>query len=138
MNRTFHARIAGYQYFLTLLLGGNAVMAPWGKHALLALVWMLLLVVIIERIIHTSYTITPDNQLILSSGRFIRKRIIPLKEITSVTLRQSMRVGRFSVLRYVLIEYGNRKYASALPVKEQEFIALLEERRSKSMDEALK
>lgn len=132
MNRIFHARIAGYQYFLILVLGANAVMALWGKHAILAIIWMLLLVVVIERIIHTSYTITTDDQLILFSGRFIRKRTIPLKDITSVALHHSMKFGRFSVLRYVLIEYGHGKYATALPVKEKEFIALIEQRLTKN------
>ena len=131
MNRIFHARIASYQYFLLVVLGGNAALALWGKHGILTMIWMLLLVVVIERIIHTTYTITADDQLVLFSGRFIRKRIIPIQEIRTVAVHRSMKVGRFSVLRYVLIEYGKGKYTTALPVKEQAFLALINQRMAK-------
>ena len=37
-----------------------------------------------------------------------------------------MKFGNFAVTNYLLIEYGNGKYASVLPVKEKEFIELIE------------
>lgn len=92
---------------------------------------MLFLVVVIEQVIHTVYTFTTDGLLVLSYGRFIRKRSIPLAEITEVKRCSSMEFGRFAVTRYVLITYSNGgKYATALPVKEQEFMELIEKRRS--------
>lgn len=130
MNRIFHARIAWYQYFLIAILGANAFGFLWCKHILLALILMLLLIVVIEQVIHTAYTLTADGELILSYGRFIRKRIIPIAHITAVKQCSSMKFGSFAVTRYVLIEYGKAKYATALPVKEQEFIELIEKRRN--------
>lgn len=126
MNRIFHARIAWYQYFLLVMLGFNAFVALWCMYILLAAILMLLLVVVIEQVIHTTYTITPDGDLILYLGRFMPKKTIPIREISSVKKFRSMKFGQFSVTSYVLIEYGDGKYASALPVKEEEFIALLE------------
>ena len=115
MNRIFHARIAWYQYFLLVVLTVNAVGALWCKYILVAVLFMLMLIVVIEQIIHTTYTL-------------IRKKIIPLSEITAVRKYHSMKFGRFSVTDYILIEYGKGKFVSVMPVKEQEFAELLEKR----------
>lgn len=125
MNRIFHARIAWYQYFLLIVLTVNAVGALWTKTALLAVLLVLLLIVLIEQIIHTTYTVTTDGKLVVYKGRFSRKKEIPLAEISSVKLCHSMKFGRFSVTRYVLIEYGAQKYEALMPVKEREFLELM-------------
>lgn len=128
MNRIFHARIAWYQYFLLAVVAVNACGFLWCKNILLATVLMLLLIVIIEQVIHTTYTVTTEGDLILSYGRFIRRKVIPIREITEMRKCSSMKVGRFAVTQYVLIEYGHGKYATVLPVKEQEFVATLNRR----------
>lgn len=134
MNRIFHARIAWYQYFLLIMLAINAFATLWGKHIILAVLIMFLLIVVIEQVIHTTYTITPEGDLIIYSGRFIRKKTIPLKEITGVRKVHSMKFGRFSVTNYILIEYGKGKFVSTLPVKEQEFMELLEKKKEISLN----
>ena len=129
MNRIFHARIAAGQYLFIILAGAMAVYGLWEKNILIAVLFMLLLVVSIEKLIHTTYTVTPDGKLVLSFGRFSRSKEILMKDITSVERASSMQVGRFAVMRYVLVKYGEGKCAVLLPVKEEEFIRLLEERR---------
>ena len=106
MNRIFHARIAWYQYFLLVVLTVNVVGALWCKYILPAVLLILMLIVVIEQIIHTVYTVTPDGILEISTGRFIRKKVIPISEITAIRKCHSMKFGRFSVTEYVLIEYG--------------------------------
>ena len=128
MNRIFHARIAWYQYFLLVVLTVNVVGALWCKYILPAVLLILMLIVVIEQIIHTVYTVTPDGILELSTGRFIRKKVIPISEITAIRKCHSMKFGRFSVTEYVLIEYGKGKFVSVMPVKEREFVELLEKR----------
>ena len=128
MKRIFHARIAWYQYFLLVVLTGNVVAALWCKYILPAVLLILMLIVVIEQIIHTVYTVTPDGILEISTGRFIRKKVIPLSEITAIRKCHSMKFGRFSVTEYVLIEYGKGKFVSVMPVKEREFVELLEKR----------
>ena len=128
MNRIFHARIAWYQYFLLVVLTVNAVGALWCKYILPAVLLILMLIVVIEQIIHTVYTVTPDGILEISTGRFIRKKVIPISEITAIRKCHSMKFGRFSVTEYVLIEYGKGKFVSVMPVKEREFVELLEKR----------
>lgn len=129
MNRIFHARIAVGQYLFLALIGILTIFMLWDKYPLPAALCMLWLVITIEKLIHTTYTVTPDGKLILFFGRFSRGKEIPLKDIISVERASSMRVGRFAVMRYVLVKYGqNEKCAALLPVKEEEFIRLLEER----------
>ena len=70
MNRIFHARIAAGQYLFVALAGAIAVYGLWEKRILIAVLFMLLLVVSIEKLIHTTYTITADNRLLLFFGRF--------------------------------------------------------------------
>ena len=128
MNRIFHARIAWYQYFLLVVLTVNVVGALWCKYILPAVLLILMLIVVIGQIIHTVYTVTPDGILEISTGRFIRKKVIPISEITAIRKCHSMKFGRFSVTEYVLIEYGKGKFVSVMPVKEREFVELLEKR----------
>ena len=127
MNRIFHARIAMGQYLFLILIGILAVYMLWYKSPFLAAIFMLWLVVIIEKLIHTTYTVTADNRLLLFFGRFSRGREILLKDITSVERTSSMRIGKFAVMRYVLVRYGEGKCVALLPVKEEEFIRLLKQ-----------
>ena len=92
MNRIFHARIAMGQYLFLILIGILAVYMLWYKSPFLAAIFMLWLVVIIEKLIHTTYTVTPDGKLVLSFGRFSRSKEILMKDITSVE-RASSRQG---------------------------------------------
>lgn len=128
MNRIFHARIAWYQYFLLAVLTVNAVGALWCKYILPAVLFMLMLIVVIEQIIHIVYTVTADGNLEISRGRFIRKKVIPISEITIIQKYRSMKFGSFSVTDYLLIEYGKGKFASVMPVKEREFVELIEKK----------
>lgn len=136
MNRIFHARIAWYQYFLLAVLTVNAVGAIWCKYILLGVTMSLMLIVVIEQVIHTRYTVTDDEKLEINTGRFVRKKVIPMTDITAVRKYNSMRFGRFSVTNYLLIEYGEGKFASVMPVKEHEFIALLNKHLSPDAKQA--
>ena len=129
MNRIFHARIAMGQYLFLILIGSLTVYMLWNKLPLPAALLMIWLLVIIEKLIHTTDTVKPDGKLVLFFGRFSRGKEILLKDITSVERASSMQVGRFALMRYVLVKYGGGKCAVLLPVKEEEFIRLLEERR---------
>ena len=99
MNRIFHARIAIGQYLFLVLTTIIVIYAMWMQHAVMAVLFMLLLVIAIERLIHTTYTLTTDDRLLLFYGR------------------------------YVLVKYGTRgKCAVLLPVKEDMFIKTLTNR----------
>ena len=129
MNRTFHARIAAGQYLFLLMATAIVIHEMWMRRAVVAILFMLLLIVAIERLIHTTYTLTTDGKLILFFGRFSRPKEILLKDIVSVERASSMKIGRFAVMRCVLVKYGTKeKCAMLLPVKEDMFIKVLNER----------
>ena len=129
MNRIFHARIAIGQYLFLVLTTIIVIYAMWMQHAVMAVLFMLLLDIAIERLIHTTYTLTTDDRLLLFYGRFSRSEEISLKDIISVERASSMKIGRFAVMRYVLVKYGTRgKCAVLLPVKEDMFIKTLTNR----------
>lgn len=129
MNKVFHARIPLAQYLFLLLSGGMVLFLLWMKYALPAAFFVLWLIVIIEKLIHTTYTVTTDDMLVLYFGRFTRRKVIALKDITYVERAFSARIGGKSLMHYVLVRYGERdKCVVLLPVKEEEFLRLLKER----------
>lgn len=131
MNRIFHARIAAAQYFFLLLSTAITIHEMWMKHAIMTLIFMLLIIIAIERLIHTTYTLTTDGRLVLYYGRFTRSKEIRLRDIFAVERGSSMKIGRFAIMHYVMVKYGAQgRIAILLPVKEDEFIRTLERRLS--------
>ena len=128
MNRIFHARIVPGQYLFLLLMAVLAFWALWEKNILLAAACMLWLVFLIERLIHTTYTLTTEGTLRIDRGRFSRRRERPLSDIVSVERASSMQVAGRALVRYVLVHYKDGKYDALMPVKEEEFIRLLTKR----------
>lgn len=128
MNRVFHARITWYHLLFLVLVSVCTVYLVWHKQALGALLFSLVLLVLIECVIHTTYTVTAEGLLMIAKGRFYKKRTIPIGEILSIERKRSMTVFNCSVTHFVLIRWGYDKYVALIPVKEKEFIQLIRER----------
>lgn len=128
MNRVFHARIAVAQYASLALLSFLMIFGFWTKEMWTAVIFMLLLVVCIEKLIHTTYTLTSDGKLVLYRGRFLRSKEIALKEIVAVEQASSMKIGRWALLHYVLVRYGNNRCEVFTPVDEETFVRALYKR----------
>jgi len=128
MNRIFHARIAIGQYLFLLLVTGVAIWALWDKHIVLAVLMVILLVLGIEKLIHTTYTLTSDGHLVLYYGRFMKGKTISLQEITEVERVCQMRLFGVGLMRCVLVHHGNKTEA-LMPVKEKEFIDEINKKR---------
>ena len=128
MNRVFHARITWYHLLFLVLVSVCTVYLVWHKQALGALLFSLVLLVLIECVIHTTYTVTAEGLLVIAKGRFYKKRTIPIGEILSIVRKRSMTVFNCSVTHFVLIRWGYDKYVALIPVKEKEFIQLIRER----------
>ena len=111
MNRIFHARIALGQYLFLFLVAGMTVWALWEKHILVAIVMAAILIVGIEKLIHTTYTITSDGNLVVEQVYGIR-------------------LFGVGLMRCVLVHHGNKTEA-LMPVKEEEFIDVINKKRMK-------
>ncbi len=119
MNRTFHERVT-WGLILAMLIGAAvAIWAFWIKQALLAIVFLLMLIILIERAIHTTYTLTTDGKLIIYNGRFMKGKEIDLKDIH--------KVERFSnwLTHGVVVHYGDGRFVPLQPVNEEEFLKAL-------------
>lgn len=128
MNRFFHARIALGQYLFLFLVAGMTIWALWNRHILLALLMVAILIVSIEKLIHTTYTITSDGNLVLYHGRFMPGKTIPLLEVTKVERVYQIRLFGVGLMRCVLVHYNNKTEA-LMPVKEEEFIEVINKKR---------
>ena len=87
MNRIFHVKIAGGTYLFLILLTAVMVFAFWCMKAMIGLVVALGLIIIIERIIHSTYMLTADGKLVVYYGRFYKGKTIPLTDITKFRIR---------------------------------------------------
>ena len=128
MNRIFHARIAIGQYLFLLLVTGVTIWALWDKQIGLAIMMVILLVLGIEKLIHTTYTLTSDGHLVLYYGRFMKGKIISLQEVTGVERVYQLRLFGFGLMRCVLVHHGSKTEA-LMPVKEEEFIDVINKKR---------
>lgn len=128
MNRIFHVKIAGTTYLYLILLTAAMILAFWCMKAIIGLVIALGLIVAIERIIHSTYTLAADGNLMVYYGRFYKGKTIPLADITEVELKRSSGFGGMMASTYVLVHYGEGKLLSLVPVKPEEFINALVKR----------
>ncbi|OYP57248.1 PH domain-containing protein [Segatella bryantii] len=136
MDRLFHQRFtiaakSGITVFVLL-----AFWFFWQKQALVGLFLMIIVVGMIERVLHTTYTfkrvkpIDRDEEtefLIVDKGRFSRNVNIPVPEIKKVCILPTA----FRLSHFILIEYGEGNVASFQPEDDQAFLAELQKRKKK-------
>lgn len=84
-------------------------------------------VLMIERIIHTVYVLTSDGRLIISRGRFSRSLSVPVNEIIRMRV---VRPGLLGV-RYIFIEYGAGHETTVQPVNEEAFMREVRDRQER-------
>lgn len=129
MNRIFHARIHFAMYMLVILLTMCVGWAFWNKAVLTGTAALLLLVITVERIIHTVYVLTADGRLVIDRGRFARCRNLWLADIKRVEKCRRFCVGGRSVLSYLLLVCVNDRQVAVMPVNEDEFMEALVKKR---------
>ena len=131
MNRIFHARIAIGQYLFLVLTTIIVIYAMWMQHAVMAVLFMLLLVIAIERLIHTTYTLTTDNKIRIDyQAKADQDTVFNFTNHSYFNLegQESSSVMDHVVTIYA-VKYGTRgKCAVLLPVKEDMFIKTLTNR----------
>lgn len=135
MNRIFHARVPWHTFFLLLLLLIIALWSYWERSGILAALSLLLMVVLVERSIHTSYTVTTDGMLLISRGRFSKLFSIPLLDIHRIEQVRRVRLGSFCLNSYLLVYYGSstgeEKVVSLIPSNEEELVTYIQKLRRK-------
>ena len=137
MNRTFHVKISGTTHLFLILFTLIMLVAFWYKGAaLIGMFFAMIVIINIERIIHSTYTRTADGNLVIYNGRFQKEKNIPLSRITDVELKRLFGLKHLRFTRYVLVHYDNDKVIDLLPEKPEEFMnALVRRLEHKEEDE---
>ena len=103
------------ELLMTVVVAGFALYFFWQRTSAMALVAFLLVcldVVMIERMVHSSYTLSDDGVLEVQQGRFSKR----------LRIRVEVRKTPFGLTRYVLIEHGRHRMVSIQPERPEEFV----------------
>lgn len=129
-QRTFQHRVSAMDLGCIVLISAVALWLFLQRAAHLAGVAFLVTcldVAVIERVIHTTYTLTADGLLVVYRGRFSKKTILPLAEI----IRMEQVRTWWRPAHYILIEYSLRREVSVKPDNEEAFIAEILKRQKR-------
>lgn len=121
MVRTFHAKLNKKTLFFCLLPGTVlAVYFFWVKEPLIALCFMVFLVFVVERLIHTAYVFTDDGFLLINLGRFSKTRKIALSEVEKIDVVQPFSLALLKDDGAVMLTMrdGSTKFVTPFPVEE--------------------
>lgn len=115
---------------LLALLGLWCFLNRSGLLPLGGLCCMLLGAAMVDRLVNSDYTFTPDGRLTLRRGRLAKPLVIPVEQIIKTTRRR----GTLFVAPHIIIEYGAGHMTYAQPADPEGFIAEIE-RRQKNMED---
>lgn len=91
-----------------------------------AIVVVMVVVLMMERVLHSSCTLT-DDRLLIDRGRFARRREILLCDI----VRCTPMTGIFGLSHYLLIEYGAGRLTTVQLSEEAAFMRELKKRQER-------
>ena len=129
-QRTFQHRVSAVEVACILIIAAMALWAFWHRSGYMVGVAFLLAcldVAVIERVIHTTYTLTTDGHLVIDKGRFASKTAIPLVEI----FKMEQMGAWWRPTHYILITYGSHRVVSVQPDNEEAFIAEIQKRQKR-------
>ena len=114
MNRIFHYRVTAIDVSAIVLMALLSFYFFWMLRVVVALPVAAVWVLMVERVLHTTYTFT----LVVSGGRFSRTRSIAYADVS----RCQTMTNCFGLVGYVLVEYGKGRSLSLKPQMEQLFV----------------
>lgn len=135
MNRIFHVQITKGTWLLLALLTAVLLVAFWQVLGLMALALAIGMVVLIERIIHSTYTLTTDGHLVVYYGRFSKGKDLLLSDIADVQLLQGHGFAGLLPSTYVRVQLTDGTGLSLVPLKPEEFVRALVKRLEQYREE---
>lgn len=126
MNRIFHHRFTLPAKCSIALFALLAFWLFWQRMPVVALAVVVVVLMMMERVLHGSYTLTADR-LLIDRGRFSRRREIRLCDI----VRCTPMTGIFGLSHYLLIEYGAGRLTTVQLSEEAVFIRELKKRQER-------
>ncbi len=129
MTRLFHAKISIGNYVLLSALLAVAIYFVWqipfdSRQVLGAIVCVVLLmmVIIVERMINTTYTLTDDGMLIIHKGRFAKDIVVSVDDITEMTHSDQISLFGKGLYSSLIIETKDNGKIAIRPDNEADFV----------------
>lgn len=129
MNRVFQAKIQAGNWILLAAVFAASVHFMWHMNGLLILLSLLLMIIVIERIIHSRYTLTHDGMLMIERGRFSRKQQFAVADIERIERISGVRIMGKSLNSFLLITCSDGKQYAVTPRNEEDFLKCIEKKR---------
>ena len=120
-TRTYRVRIQVSNWILIVILSALSIYLFWEGNGLLIAGSLLLLLIVIERSIHTEYQLSEDS-LTINNGKLSRKKVIPMQTIKRIERIRRLRIGHSALISYLVIVYGNEETIAVMPQHEEDFI----------------
>lgn len=114
MNRTFHSKVRIDQIIYLILLTALCFFLIWEQQAILSTIIGLLMVVLIERIIHTEFILS-DSVITINKGRFTKSKSIEYNDIVDVEIKTTTKFGSRYLMKYILLTLKDKKYVGITP-----------------------
>ena len=92
---------------------------------------LLLMVLIVERMIHTTYTITADKTLVIHRGKLSRTKVIPLDDISRIDRVNRLRIGGKPLQTFLVIVLKSGAEHYITPRNEEDFIQCVIKNKTK-------
>jgi hypothetical protein len=129
MNRIFHHKITPVAKCAVASFTLFSLWCFWHLQAFSGFVTAVLVVLMVERVLHTTYTFMQDDTgnevLCIERGRLSRQRIIRIADIVQITPLQTA----FGASQYLLVKYGPNRLISLQPDDTKAFLAELKTRQ---------
>ena len=130
MDRTFHQRVSPASACGILAFALLALYMFWTKNALVGCLLAAVVVLMIERVVHTTYVFRrndgEEEMLYIDNGRFSKTRRIRVNDIVSC---RKMSTG-FGLSQYVLLQCGHKRLVSVQPDNADAFIDEIRKRQA--------
>lgn len=130
MDRTFHQRVSPASACGILAFALLALYMFWTKNALVGCLLAAVVVLMIERVVHTTYVFRrndgEEEMLYIDNGRFSKTRQIRVNDIVSC---RKMSTG-FGLSQYVLLQCGHKRLVSVQPDNADAFIDEIRKRQA--------
>ncbi len=142
MNRQFHSKTSIRNYVLLAALLSVAIYFVWHTDqlsrqvsGLVLVVILLLMVLIVERMVHTTYTLTKEHTLVIDHGKLSRPKVIPLHDIDRIDRINRLRFGGKPLITSLVIVLHSGTEYYITPRNEEDFIQCIIQRKQQATEE---
>ena len=128
MSRSFRGKTPMTSWVLVGVLAFVAGYSAWERSGILLAVSLLVLVVVIDRIIHTEYTLT-GGELQIRRGRFSRVQTVRLTEIQKIDEVSGTRIGGKALTTFLMLTLEGGREVIVSPRDVTSFIEHIQKQR---------